>query len=523
MYSSVNCSSPDFSASQHQALLGLMELSVSYGTLDALLALLASRLTRASNLEIIVLGLQDQGAGCILSTVWKGDRRSTKIQSASVDESASGWVWKNQRSLLVPDLETTSQLPPHLIESRKLGMRSLYAFPLTTPRRRLGSMGFASTVPVFQTREDILFLQHLAAMSALLIENANSRDRVTARASSVRDLPLIVGAITGGGNNPVNGHAQTDEGFAEFVGHSAALEKVRSQIRQVAATDTTVLILGETGSGKELVARAIHRLSPRAKNSFVHVNCSAIPTDLLESELFGHEQGAFTGAVNRKIGRLELADKGTLLLDEIGDLPIAIQPKLLRVLEGMEFERLGGIRSLKVNTRIIAATNQDLRNSMVKGNFRTDLFYRLNVFPIYVPPLRDRKSDIPELAHHFLSKYSKKSKKSIDTIADPVMEALVNWTWPGNIRELEHFIERCVILSDSSVLKVPLAELKSYTSPVSPRMSRALEREHILGVLGETGFVIGGAFGAANRLGMKRTTLYSRMKKLGITYDRLNR
>jgi formate hydrogenlyase transcriptional activator len=285
----------------------------------------------------------------------------------------------------------------------------------------------------------------------------------------------------------------------------------------VAATDATVLLLGETGTGKELVARAIHRLSPRAGSKFVSVNCTAIPTELLESELFGHEKGAFTGATDRRVGRWELADKGILLLDEVGDLPTTIQPKLLRVLEGKEFERLGSNRTVKVDVRLIAATNQDLHRSISEGRFRRDLFYRLNVFPIHVPSLRERKSDIPTLVRYFVSKYASEAKKSIATIPAEAMDAFLNWNWPGNIRELQNLIQRCVILTDSPVLRVPLSELKRDTRPSSGKMPQEIERELILQSLKDAGGVIGGASGAANRLGMKRTTLYSKMKKLNIS------
>jgi formate hydrogenlyase transcriptional activator len=285
----------------------------------------------------------------------------------------------------------------------------------------------------------------------------------------------------------------------------------------VASTDATVLLLGETGTGKELVARAVHRLSPRADSKFVSVNCSAIPTELLESELFGHEKGAFTGAINRHVGRLELADRGTLLLDEVGDLPGVIQPKLLRVLQDKEFERLGSNRTVKVDVRLIAATNQDLRRSIAEGRFREDLFYRLNVFPIYLPPLRERTSDIPALVRYFVSRYASEAKKSIAAIPAEEMDALLNWSWPGNIRELQNLVQRCVILTNSPVLRVPLGELRSNAKPSSGRMSPEVERELILQALKEAGGVKGGASGAANRLRMKRTTLYSKMKKLNIS------
>jgi formate hydrogenlyase transcriptional activator len=310
--------------------------------------------------------------------------------------------------------------------------------------------------------------------------------------------------------------ASREETFQGMVGNSAPLQEVLRQVRTVAATNATVLLLGETGTGKELVARAVHRLSSRASSKFVSINCTAIPTELLESELFGHERGAFTGAINRHIGRLELADGGTLLLDEVGDLPGVIQPKLLRVLEDKEFERLGSNRTVKVDVRLIAATNRDLHRSIAEGRFREDLFYRLNVFPINVPPLRERKSDIPVLVRYFVSRYAREAKKSIATIPAATMDALLDWRWPGNVRELQNLVQRCVILTDSPVLRVPHGELRRNAKPSSGKMSPEIEREIILQALKEARGVMGGASGAANRLGMKRTTLYSKMKKLSI-------
>jgi formate hydrogenlyase transcriptional activator len=302
-----------------------------------------------------------------------------------------------------------------------------------------------------------------------------------------------------------------------MVGNSLPLQEVLRQVRTVAATNATVLLVGETGTGKELVARAVHRLSPRAGNKFVSINCTALPTELLESELFGHEKGAFTGAINRRIGRLELADKGTLLLDEVGDLPGVIQPKLLRVLQDREFERLGSNQTVRVDVRVIAATNQDLHRRIADGRFREDLFYRLNVFPIFVPPLRERKSDIPALVRYFVFRYASEAKKSIATIPAESMDALLSWSWPGNIRELQNLVQRCVILTNSPVLRVPPGELRRDARPSSGKASPEVERERILQALKATGGVIGGVSGAANTLGMKRTTLYSKMKKLNIS------
>jgi DNA-binding NtrC family response regulator len=312
--------------------------------------------------------------------------------------------------------------------------------------------------------------------------------------------------------------------FSEIVGQSSALRRVLKEVETVAPTDSTVLIHGETGTGKELIARAIHNLSLRRSHPFVKLNCAAIPTGLLESELFGHERGAFTGAIAQRIGRFELANRGTIFLDEIGDIPLELQPKLLRVLQEREFERLGSTRTLHTDARLITATNSNLAKKVNEKRFRSDLYYRLNVFPIVVPPLRERREDIPPLVRHFVQKYSQRIKKPIETIPTAVMNAISEYHWPGNIRELEHFIERAVILSSGSELEVPLAELPHQEKPSlafanSANNSTTLkeaEREHILRTLKDAKWMIGGPMGAAARLGMKRTTLHSLVKRLGI-------
>jgi PAS domain S-box-containing protein len=310
----------------------------------------------------------------------------------------------------------------------------------------------------------------------------------------------------------------TEHGFEDIIGESLELKRVLRQAESVAATDVTVLILGETGTGKDLVARAIHRLSSRRERSLVKLNCAAIPTGLLESELFGHEKGAFTGAISHKIGRLELAHQGTIFLDEIGDLPLELQPKILRALQEKEFERVGGLRTIPVNARLIAATNRDLAKMMAERQFRSDLYYRLRVFPITLPPLRERREDIPLLVRYFVARHARMLNRRIESIPSDVMKALTRWDWPGNIRELENFIERAVILSKGPALRAPLGELQISTdaSPQDDSTLETTERGHILRVLRETKGVIAGPRGAAVRLGLKRTTLNSKMKKLGI-------
>jgi transcriptional regulator with GAF, ATPase, and Fis domain len=318
---------------------------------------------------------------------------------------------------------------------------------------------------------------------------------------------------------------ECDRQFDEIVGGSPALESVLAEVERVSPTDSTVLVLGETGTGKELIARAIHNLSPRCGRPFVKVNCAAIPLDLLESELFGHEKGAFTGAVAQKIGRFEMADTGTLFLDEIGDLPLALQPKLLRILQEQEFERLGSGRTHRVNVRLVTATHRDLAEMVAQNEFRSDLYYRLNVFPVLVPPLRERRGDIRQLVLHFVEAFTRRMGKHIEQIPQTTMDAFVGYHWPGNVRELQNLIERAVIRSDNGVLPNPLATPQ--WNPIPPSASRGTFRDHeaalILQTVRAAGGMIGGPQGAAARLGLKRTTLVSKMKRLGIYQTRSQR
>ena len=304
------------------------------------------------------------------------------------------------------------------------------------------------------------------------------------------------------------------QNFEEMVGSSAIMKRVMAQVEVVAPTDATVLVLGETGTGKELIARAIHRISPRRNLPFISLNCAAIPTGLLESELFGYERGAFTGALTQKIGRFEMAHRGTLFLDEVGDIPIDLQPKLLRALQEKSFERLGGTRTIPIDVRLVAATNRNLTQMMGDKLFRSDLYYRLKVFPITTPALRDHPEDIPLLARHFTKKYAAKMARSIEKIPADTMKALVAWSWPGNVRELENFIERSVILSNGSSLRAPVAELIAEAAPAAGGTLEEVEREHILRIFRETGGVVSTT---ATRLGIPRTTLNAMMAKLRIS------
>jgi formate hydrogenlyase transcriptional activator len=316
-----------------------------------------------------------------------------------------------------------------------------------------------------------------------------------------------------------------DQQFDHIVGNSPALESALAEVQRVAPTDSTVLVLGETGTGKELIAHAIHNLSPRCGRPFVKLNCAAIPFDLLESELFGHEKGAFTGAVAQKLGRFEMADTGTLFLDEIGDLPLAVQPKLLRVLQEQEFERLGSGRTHRINVRLVAATHRDLAQMVARNEFRSDLYYRLNVFPVMVPPLRERREDIRQLVLHFAEVFARRMGKHIEQIPEMTMEAFIAYPWPGNIRELQNLIERAVIRSDDGVLPNPLPPSQTNIIPTVALQGTLREHEAtlILDTLRAAGGMIGGPRGAAARLGLKRTTLVSKMKRLGIYHPRYQR
>jgi formate hydrogenlyase transcriptional activator len=312
---------------------------------------------------------------------------------------------------------------------------------------------------------------------------------------------------------------RSKERWEGIIGSSPALQSALENVKRVAPTDSTVLILGETGTGKELISQAIHNLSARSRRPLIKLNCAAIPFDLLDSELFGHEKGAFTGAIARRTGRFEMADTGTLFLDEIGDIPLALQPKLLRVLQEQEFERLGSGRTHHINVRLVAATHRDLKQMVEDGEFRSDLYYRLHVFPLHVPPLRERREDIPLLVRHFLDEYARRMNRHIESISSRAMEALTSYSWPGNVRELQNFIERAVILTPGSVLRPPIAELKEAAvenSSAELCTLEEMERKHVLRAIRASNWKIGGRDGAAARLGMKRTTLLYRIRKLNI-------
>jgi formate hydrogenlyase transcriptional activator len=424
------------------------------------------------------------------------------------DGSVSGQVLRSGKSWVgdVDELSKSGFDPQIAIEE---GLQTLCILPLSRGNRVLGVLCLARLQKNAFTRPDVDFLSQIAGQIAIAIDNALAYRQISELKDQLTQEKLYL-----------EGELRSEMNFEEIIGNSAALRKVLRQVEAVAPTGSTVLIYGETGTGKELIARAVHNLSNRHSNAFVKLNCAAIPTGLLESELFGHERGSFTGAVTQRIGRFELASPGTIFLDEVGEIPLDLQPKLLRVLQEREFERLGSSRTLRTDARLIAATNRDLGAMVETQTFRSDLYYRLNVFPIRVPALRERPEDIPFLVRHFAQHFARNMTKQIDTISSETMSALVRYPWPGNIREMQNVIERAVILSRGPVLHIPSADLKPRIPDGGETNGfgtlEEVERKHILSVLEQTNWVFGGPNGAAVRLGIKRPTLQFRMQKLGI-------
>jgi len=427
-------------------------------------------------------------------------------ETAEMNETPAGQAVETRKPVVL-DETGMRRFPVEVVQRlTDAGLKSVCCIPLITRLHVLGTLNVGSSRENAFAPSDIDFLSQVAGQAAIAIENATAYQKIARLKDQLAEEKLYL-----------QDEIRTDRNFGEIIGDSPQFRRVLEQVETVAPTDATVLILGETGTGKELIARAIHDLSGRRDRTFVKLNCAAIPTGLLESELFGHEKGAFTGAIQQKAGRFELADRGTLFLDEIGDIPLELQPKLLRALQEHEFERLGGTRTIKVDVRLVAATNRDLAQMINDREFRTDLYYRLSVFPISVPPLRERADDIPKLVRYFTQKYSRRMNKHIETIPAETMEALVRYSWPGNVRELENLIERAVILTRGATLQIPLAELRAAPEMVAPVTLQEAERGHILRALELANWVVGGSNGAASRLGMKRTTLQSKMKKLGIS------
>jgi len=511
------CDESELSAcQQYRALLAVTEAIASHRDLQSLFHELADRLRRVVRFDYLILVLHDPVNNTMRRHILESsDSSQVAVPGAlPVEEGPAGWVWQTQQPLIIADVTADQRWPRFLELAAEYGLRSVCELPLTTARQRLGALAFLSKQVAAYADAGVDFLQLVANQVAVAVENALAFDCIEKLKDQLtREKVYLEEEI------------RTEHNFEEIVGESPALRRVLKEVETVAPTDSTVLIRGETGTGKELIARALHNLSPRRDRTFVKLNCAAIPTGLLESELFGHEKGAFTGAITQKIGRFELAHQGTLFLDEVGDIPPELQPKLLRVLQEQEFERLGSTRTVRVDVRLVAATNRDLAAMASNGEFRNDLFYRLNVFPVVLPALRERRDDIPRLVRHFAQKVARRMGRHIETVPAEAMDALVQYPWPGNVRELENVIERAVILSPGSALRINLADFKTAAPALDGPTTSGLtladaEREHILGVLRDTGWVLGGPNGAAARLAMKRTTLQSKMKKLNISRPR---
>jgi formate hydrogenlyase transcriptional activator len=422
-------------------------------------------------------------------------------------QSRSGWILDHREPILTTDFLTA---PPFFEHTQliKEGLRSAVSVPLEVKGKIIGSLNVGSRVPGNYGQGDASLLAAIAEQVALAIENLLAYEQIAALKARLEEENLYL-----------QEEVRTEAAFGDVVGESPGILGALAKVRKVAETDSTVLVTGETGTGKELIVRAIHSLSRRKDKILVKVNCAALPAGVIESEMFGHEKGAFTGALSRKVGRFELANHGTLFLDEIGDLPLELQAKLLRVLQDGEFERVGGTQTLKVDVRLIAATNRDLQQAVSDERFRADLYYRLNVFPIVIPPLRDRPKDIPPLVRHFAMLYSSKMGKSVGRVSAEVLDRLSAYAWPGNVRELQNVIERAVILSPKGRFEMGDMVAAPPSGSAKQKKLRSLEdmeREHIVAVLEETHWRISGERGAAKILGLKRTTLEARMKKLGI-------
>lgn len=499
-------------AEKYRVLLQITNTLVANLDRDALFKAIASEIRNVTTFDRAGITLFDPASDHFQIYSLETTAPPVSLQrGADIPREGSGMGWTLDHR--------TPLYRPHLPDDRGFfedghflaeGLQSVLYLPLMTRDRTLGTLQVASTIPSRYTDEDIAFLLQVANQLALALDNTLCYDLIR----SLRDQLHKE-------NVYLQEEIKSTHNFEEIIGESPAIRRVLRSVEQVAPTDSTVLIRGETGTGKELIARAIHDLSQRKSRPLVRVNCAALPAGLVESELFGHEKGSFTGALNKKIGRFELAHQGTIFLDEVGDLPLETQAKLLRVLQEQEFERVGGAQTIRVNVRVMAATNRDLKAAVTQQAFRADLFYRLNVFPIHLPALRERTEDIPILARYFIDKYMKKMNKRFEAIGHSTMEQLIQYPWPGNVRELEHVIERAVICCNGPTLDIG-SEALSVPSTAEVTSKRVMtleemERSHILDVLALSKWVIGGPKGAAERLNIHPNTLRSRLPKLGIT------
>ena len=497
-------------------LLEVTNAMVANLDLPGLVDAISSSLERAIPHEFTALALYDKDSGELVvhaAAAKSSDGRSLVGRRIPVVGSAAGEAFTARRTLLFGEDDLTGRLADTAAPMREAGIRSVCAVPLVVGDRGLGTLTVGNLQPDAFTPESVAMIEEVVRRVAMAVANALAFREIAQLTEKLAEERLYL-----------ESEIRAEHPFAEIVGESRLLRDALQQVEIVAPSDATVLVLGETGTGKELIARAIHDRSGRRERTFVKINCAAIPSGLLESELFGHERGAFTGAIAQRIGRFEVAHGGTLFLDEVGELPLELQPKLLRVLQEQEFERVGGTRTIKVDIRVVAATNRDLARLVEERRFRADLYYRLNVFPIHVPPLRERPEDVPALARFFVQRLARPMNRHVEVIATETLDVLRRYAWPGNVRELANLIERAMILSKGRTLEVPLAELR-WRRPRADRADgpptlEAVERTHILRVLGETNWTLGGPRGAAARLGMKRTTLQSLMRRLGITRPR---
>lgn len=494
-----------------QMLLDISQILASNWNLQQVFPRISARIRRLLRHEYAGFELHDSNTGLLVRQIEDFPLGRGMLSSLPISPHDSpGGRALRERSALTFSKEQMEGFQAEITRSLLAeGLQSLCCVPMLRPNGPLGVLVLGSTRTDAFASEDLSLLNQVAAQFAVALEN----HRAAAEIQNLKDRLAEE-------KKYLEGDLRSQGMFEEIVGDSPAIKQVLDQVSTVAASNATVLILGETGTGKELIARALHRMSSRKGSPFIKLNCAAIPTGLLESELFGHERGAFTGAINQKVGRMEMADGGTLFLDEIGEIPIELQPKLLRVLQDQEFERLGSNRTIRVNVRLVAATNRDLAKGVLEREFRSDLYYRLNVFPILVPPLRERREDVPLLVRYFVRKFAMRMERNIETIPKETMKILTGWRWPGNIRELENLMERSVILTAGRALNVPLSELRGGeggSGMVGDSSLEAAEREHIIRVLRETKGMISGPDGAARRLGLKRTTLQSRMQRLKIS------